>query len=120
MRIFGSLFLLAAMAFARTEFWAPVAPPRAHYSIDIKFLPDTSRLEGTETVRFRNDTQRPIRRIALQWYGDVLRVRANGGAAERIARYEEAQGARLTESAAQPVQPDHQQTMGRGAPEDAI
>jgi len=73
------------MAFARTEFWAPVMPPRAHYSIDIQFLPGTSRLEGTETIRFRNDTRRPIGRIALEWFGDVLRVRANGALAERSA-----------------------------------
>jgi tetratricopeptide (TPR) repeat protein len=83
MRTFGSIFLFAAMAFARTDFWAPVVPPRAHYSIDIKFVPDPSRLEGTETIRFRNDTSRPIGRIALQWFGDVLLVRVNGVAASR-------------------------------------
>jgi tetratricopeptide (TPR) repeat protein len=71
------------MAFAHTEFWAPVAPPRAHYSIDAKFVADASRLEGTETIRFRNDTQGPIGRIALEWYGDVLKVQANGVPAER-------------------------------------
>jgi len=71
------------MAFAHTEFWAPVAPPRAHYSIDAKFVADASRLEGTESIRFRNDTRRPIGRIALEWYGDVLKVRANGVPAER-------------------------------------
>jgi tetratricopeptide (TPR) repeat protein len=78
-----SIFLFTAIAFARTEFWAPAVPPRAHYSIDIKFDSDTSRLEGTETIRFGNDTRRPIGRIALQWFGDVLRVRANGVAAAR-------------------------------------
>ncbi len=83
MRTFGSIFLLATIAFARTEFWAPVTPPRAHYSIDIRFVPEPSRLEGTETIRFRNDTARPIGRIALHWYGDVLRVRSNGVAAQR-------------------------------------
>ncbi len=83
MRVIASLVLFAAIAFGRTEFWAPVAPPRAHYSIDVSFVPGTSRLEGTETIRFRNDTRRPIGRIALQWFGDVLRVRADGVAAER-------------------------------------
>ena len=48
-----------------------------------KFIADSSRLEGTETIRFRNETRRPIGRIALRWYGDVLRVRANGVSAER-------------------------------------
>jgi tetratricopeptide (TPR) repeat protein len=83
MRRFGLLFLFTAIAFARTEFWAPAAPPRAHYSIDIKFDSDVWRLEGTETIRFRNDTRRPIGRIALRWFGDVLRVRANGISAKQ-------------------------------------
>lgn len=78
-----SVLVFAAMAFARTEFWAPAVPPRAHYSIDINYLPETSRLEGTGTIRFRNDARRPIGRIALRWFGDILRVRANGAAAER-------------------------------------
>ena len=83
MRTCGFIFLFTTMAFAHTEFWAPVAPPRAHYSIDAKFVADASRLEGTETIRFRNDTQGPIGRIALEWYGDVLKVQANGVPAER-------------------------------------
>jgi tetratricopeptide (TPR) repeat protein len=83
MRIFGSLLLFSAIAFARTEFWAPVAPPRAHYSVNIKFVAETSRLEGTEVIRFRNDTRRPIGRIALRWFGETLRVQANGVAAGR-------------------------------------
>jgi tetratricopeptide (TPR) repeat protein len=78
-----SVFLFTAIGLAQTEFWAPVTPPRAHYAIDVKFVADTSRLEGTETIRFRNDTGRPIGRIALEWYGDVLRVQANGVPAER-------------------------------------
>jgi hypothetical protein len=76
------MFLFATMALARTAFWAPVAPPRAHYSIDVRFAADTSRLEGTETIRFRNNTRQPIGRIALDWFGDVLRLRTNGVPAE--------------------------------------
>jgi hypothetical protein len=76
------MFLFTTMAVARTDFWAPVAPPRAHYSVEVRFVADASRLEGTETIRFRNDTRRPIGRIALDWWGDVLRVRANGVASE--------------------------------------
>jgi len=84
MRIFELLLLLAATVFARTDFWAPVTPPRGHYSVDVKFVSgDTPRLEGTETIRFRNETSRPIGRIALEWFGDVLRVRSGGVAAER-------------------------------------
>jgi len=78
MRTFVFMFLFTTMAVARTEFWAPVTPPRAHYSVEARFVADASRLEGTETIRFRNDTRQPIGRIALDWHGDVLRVRANG------------------------------------------
>lgn len=85
MRILASVCLLAATASARTEFWAPLAPPRAHYSIDSGYAPAKQRLEGTEIIRFRNDTGRPIGRIALRWFGDVLRVRANGAAAKRTS-----------------------------------
>ncbi len=83
MRKCGPVFLFAAIAFARTQFWAPVVPPRAHYSVDVSFVPDSSRLEGTETIRFRNDSGRPIGRIALAWFGDVLRVRTNRVVVER-------------------------------------
>jgi hypothetical protein len=44
----------------------------------VRFAADTSRLEGIETIELRNETRQPIGRIALDWYGDVLRVRANG------------------------------------------
>jgi tetratricopeptide (TPR) repeat protein len=83
MRTFGFILLFTTLGLARTEFWAPVAPPRAHYLVDVKFIPETERLEGSETIHFRNDTRRPIGRVALEWYGDVLRVKANGVPAER-------------------------------------
>jgi hypothetical protein len=49
------------MASSRTNFWVPAAPPRAHYSVDVKYVPESSRLEGTETIGFRNDTGRARR-----------------------------------------------------------
>ena len=82
MKTLAMIFLFTTIAVARVDFWAPMNPPRAHYSIDARFVADTSRLEGTETIRFRNNTQRPIGRIALNWQGDVLRVRAGGVPAE--------------------------------------
>ncbi|MGC9994083.1 MAG: M1 family aminopeptidase [Terriglobia bacterium] len=74
----AAILLLANLAAARLNFWAPVIPPRAHYAIEAKFIADASRLEGTETIRFRNLNRQPIGRVALGWYGDVLHVRANG------------------------------------------
>jgi len=81
MKTFAFVVLFTTAAVARTNFWAPVAPPHAHYSIDEEFVADPSHLEGSETIRFRNTTQRPIGRIALDWYGEILTVRANGVAA---------------------------------------
>jgi len=78
MRILWCFVLLSGIAFSRTEFWAPLAPPRAHYSANVKYDAASSRLEGTETIHFRNDSGRPIGRIALRWFGDTLSVAANG------------------------------------------
>ena len=72
------ILLFATAAVARTDFWAPLAPPRAHYSIDERFVADPPHLEGSETIRFRNTTERPIGRIALKWHGEISSVRANG------------------------------------------
>jgi len=57
MRAFAAMFLLTTMATARVNFWAPVDPSRAHYSIQARFVVESSRLEGTETIRFRNDAR---------------------------------------------------------------
>jgi len=78
MKAFMFVILFTAAATARTDFWAPLTPPRAHYSIDEKFIADPPHLEGFETIRFRNSTGRPIGRIALRWDGEILSLRANG------------------------------------------
>jgi hypothetical protein len=85
MRILWSLFLFAGIAFPRTEFWAPLTPPRVHYIADVKYDPAASRLAGTETIRFRNTTGRPMGRIALRWFGDSLSVEADRLALARIS-----------------------------------
>ena len=48
MKTVALALLFATEAIGRTGFWAPVAPPRAHYAIDAKFVPDASRLEGVK------------------------------------------------------------------------
>lgn len=78
MKIWAFIFLITTTAVARTDFWAPVAPPRAHYSVKEKFIADPPHLEGSETIRFRNDTRRPLGRIELYWQGEIVRVLANG------------------------------------------
>jgi aminopeptidase N len=81
MRAFGFLFLFASLSAARTNYWAPLNPPRAHYFVDERFVSDPPHLEGSETIRFRNITDRPIGRIAFLWDGEIPSVRANGVAA---------------------------------------
>jgi hypothetical protein len=75
---------LAGIATPRTEFWAPLAPPRTHYAADVKYDPATSRLEGTERIGFRNDASRSIGRVALQWFGNSLTVRVDGTCLQRV------------------------------------
>src|SRR5579872_5269381 len=84
MRTLWSLLLFAGIAFPRTPFWAPLAPPRAHYTASVTYTPSTSRLEGTETIAFHNDTSRPFGRLALQWFGDSLAVRTAGTVLPRV------------------------------------
>jgi tetratricopeptide (TPR) repeat protein len=81
----GWALLSAGPAFAPTEFWAPLAPPRARYVIDAKISADGARLDGSAIIRFRNSTARPIGRVAFQWFGDRLRVHANGKPARAAA-----------------------------------
>jgi hypothetical protein len=74
---------LAANVPAGDGFWAPLDPPRAKYEISVRYSPESDRLHGRETIRFRNDTARPIHRIAFRWFGRILAVRSNGAAAAR-------------------------------------
>ena len=78
MRTLWCVFLFAGIALPRTEFWAPAAPPFAHYSAEVRYDPDSSRLTGTETIRFRNQTARPIGRVLIRWFGDQLSVAVDG------------------------------------------
>jgi hypothetical protein len=78
MRTLWCVLLFAGMAFPRTEFWAPAAPPLTHYSAEVRYDAETSRLTGTETIRFRNDTRRSIGRLLMQWFGDPIAVTVAG------------------------------------------
>jgi hypothetical protein len=65
-------------------FWAPRVPPRAEYRVDVTYSSISDRLEGRETIAFRNETSSPITRLAFRWYGDVLDVRSSGMPATRV------------------------------------
>lgn len=52
---------------SKTSYWVPAVPPRAHYTIDCRINPSAGSLKGTEIMRFRNNTSKPIHRLALNW-----------------------------------------------------
>jgi hypothetical protein len=79
----GSLCLAVPGPSSANEFWAPVVPPRAKYHIVVGYSPDAQRLQGTQGIRFRNDTGRRIDRVAFRWYGEITSVRSNGAVARR-------------------------------------
>jgi len=72
-------------AFANTDFWAPLDPPQVSCRIEARLDASASRITGSETIRFTNNTSRPIGRVAFKFDGEELKVRANGIAAARVA-----------------------------------
>ena len=53
--------------FSKIGFWVPKLPPRVHYTIDCHLDPAKGSLRGTEIIRLTNNSQRPIKRLALDW-----------------------------------------------------
>jgi len=67
--------------FIGDNYWVPPVPPRAHYTIDCRIDSHASLLEGTEVIRFTNNTSRFIHRIALDWgisSDQTLEITVNG------------------------------------------
>ncbi|MHC4800261.1 MAG: M1 family aminopeptidase, partial [Planctomycetota bacterium] len=58
---------LASGDTARTDYWVPKKPPKAHYKIDCSIDLSQGLLEGTEIIRFRNTTSRAIHRLEVKW-----------------------------------------------------
>ncbi|HEY4611959.1 MAG TPA: M1 family aminopeptidase [Bacteroidota bacterium] len=50
-----------------TRYRAPLAPPRAHYTIECNIDVEANTLSGVEVVRFRNTSSSPMGRIAFDW-----------------------------------------------------
>jgi tetratricopeptide (TPR) repeat protein len=73
------------VADAQGPFWAPRVPPRAQYRVDVTYSAATQRLEGTATIRFTNETNTPIHRLAVRWFGDVLQLRVKGALASGLS-----------------------------------
>ncbi|MCX6570611.1 MAG: M1 family aminopeptidase [Candidatus Aminicenantes bacterium] len=52
---------------AREGFLLPTHPPQAQYKIEVNLDLVNKVLSGTETIKFMNDTPRPMEVIALDW-----------------------------------------------------
>jgi len=48
-------------------YWVPADPPKCHYKIDAKVDLDVGFIEGKETVTLRNDSNRSISVVAIDW-----------------------------------------------------
>ena len=79
--------------FTRDNYWVPPVPPQAHYTIDCRIDSHASLLEGTEVIRFTNNTSRFIHRIALDWgisSDQTLEITVNGKPVHIAAEPEQA------------------------------
>ena len=69
-------FFLAGLSFAEAQptekagwasvSWAPVAPPRADYTIEYR-IDAQGALAGSAKIRFKNDAKQSMSRVALSW-----------------------------------------------------
>ena len=50
-----------------TGYWVPQTPPNVHYTIKCSIDLTKGVLEGTENIRFKNTTQKPIHRLQIKW-----------------------------------------------------
>lgn len=66
-----SLFFISQLAIvfshSREGYWVPKDPPKCHYIIDVRLDPENGLIEGKETIVLKNDSNSPIRIVALDW-----------------------------------------------------
>lgn len=70
----------------------PNVPPKAHYIIDCHIDPATKSLKGTEIIRLRNNSSRPIYQLALDWSlsnGQTVIITVNGRQISTLADSEQ-------------------------------
>src|SRR5208337_467050 len=64
MRTLGIIFLFTTMAVGRVDFWAPVNPPRAHYSIEARYV--AARFEDGTEQRARTERLADLDELKFQ------------------------------------------------------
>ena len=71
--VWSSLVFTGGIHASQPGFWVPQEPPRAQYAVTCRIDPAKGLLEGHNLIRFRNDSDRTITRLALDWAaGDSL------------------------------------------------
>ena len=48
---------------------SPYRPPEEHYRLDVRYVIESGRFEGSGTIRVKNTTQQPLRKLRLSWDG---------------------------------------------------
>lgn len=73
---------------SKHDYWVPVAPPRAHYTIECQFDTGSRRLVGVETIDFKNESAKSIGCLALDWSvstSQTLIITTNGKSVRLLA-----------------------------------
>ncbi len=72
-------------------YWVPADPPKSHYVIDAKIDLEAGLIEGEERITLKNDSNRPIDVVAIDWRisaGFSIDVAVNGEALVLLNRKE--------------------------------
>ena len=48
---------------------SPLQPPEEHYRLDVRYIPEAGRIEGSGTIRLKNTTRQALSRLRLAWDG---------------------------------------------------
>ena len=70
------------------DFWVPVAPPRAHYTIKCHIDSVSKSLVGSEQIRLKNESSKPLSRLALDWSlssRQMVKIAVNGTPARIVS-----------------------------------
>ena len=67
----GVVLLTWSSAWAQRppDLGSPLRPPEEHYRLDVRYISEAGRIEGSGTIRLKNTTQQALSRLRLAWDG---------------------------------------------------
>jgi len=68
MTLFLGLACAPSVVDSEGGYWVPADPPKCHYVIDAKVDLEVGFIEGKETVTLRNDSNRSISVVGIDWF----------------------------------------------------